>query len=767
MRNLQDRRKWLPALLVTVCCAPGISRAITLTSDGVRFARLDTPFLTSNQMATSVPLSGFVPQMVFGLTDAQDPNDTTFSAVASSSPVGNALPTSGTPYYSIATFDTGSEFDMVDAADASIFNLDAAGRAGGYSIQIVGASGTEYADISDALGVYATGFGNATSNGTAVSLNPGSPPLQGQWNTSILSGEAGSELPNLIGAPMAAQYQTVITNSKTKELVVGGQTYISPEMNFQALDTPLPSNYVRLSLDVQSPLGISPTPTYFPSFDNFSNVADNPSSPTSWASFLANVNLTGTGGSASNQPFLLDTGSQVTVLSEDTAAALGFYSAGPNASTPDFYVEITGVGGTTEVPGFYVPTLSVMTNGGPIVWNNVPAIVLDLTDPRDDVGYIPGVLGMNLFTDRDLIVNGGIADPSLGIGPQLSPQWVVDADGNWGDGVSDGYAYNWIDGDPNGIDAPANFLGAISQPRTVTVDANYTVGSITFDNSNRYTIAGPGTLTLQTSTGPASIHVISGSHTISAPLTFANDTNLTVDSASSTLTISGGIDAAGVTTTKTGPGTVAVGGSMSFGNLAVQQGKLVFSPHSNVATRMASLTVDSGATVDVTDNSLVIDYVATYASPLSALSGLIAAAYDSGKWDRPGIASSSAAANSATALGIADNSVLGLSSFRGQNVSGDDVLISYTWYGDANLDGKVDAADLALFAANGSAATWSTGDFNYDGVVNADDYALYALGYAAQTGNFPISVPEPAIMGSVAVLFTLRRRRNRTTNQHT
>ena len=40
--------------------------------------------------------------------------------------------------------------------------------------------------------------------------------------------------------------------------------------------------------------------------------------------------------------------------------------------------------------------LSVTTNGGPITWTHVPVLVLDIPDPRDGVGFIPGVLGMNL-----------------------------------------------------------------------------------------------------------------------------------------------------------------------------------------------------------------------------------------------------------------------------------------------------------------------------------------------------------------------------------
>ena len=104
---------------------------------------------------------------------------------------------------------------------------------------------------------------------------------------------APSDLPNLIGAPMASQYQTVISNSKTVRMTVNGQTLRTPQVTFQQIDTALPKNYYRLSLTVESPEGTSPDPEYFPSFDNYNNLADDPSTPSFWGSFFANASVTG------------------------------------------------------------------------------------------------------------------------------------------------------------------------------------------------------------------------------------------------------------------------------------------------------------------------------------------------------------------------------------------------------------------------------------------------------------------------------------------
>ncbi|HWB54131.1 MAG TPA: hypothetical protein VG722_08060, partial [Tepidisphaeraceae bacterium] len=131
-----------------------------------------------------------------------------------------------------------------------------------------------------------------------------------------------------------------------------------------------------------------------------------------------------------------------------------------------------------------------------------------------------------------------------------------------------------------------------------------------------------------------------------------------------------------------------------------------------------------------------------------------------GLWDLPGIGTSSVnTSNPITTLGYADNSLLHDSSFDGQSVNNNSVLVKYTYVGDANLDGVVNATDFNMMVAGGS--SWMQGDFNYDGTVNADDYALFLLGVASQ--GSPIQpAPEPtgvAIVAAPLLIGLLRRRR--------
>jgi hypothetical protein len=167
----------------------------------------------------------------------------------------------------------------------------------------------------------------------------------------------------------------------------------------------------------------------------------------------------------------------------------------------------------------------------------------------------------------------------------------------------------------------------------------------------------------------------------------------------------------------------------------------------------------AGTTLDLTDSSLVVAY--TSSSPLASIQAEIAAAYDHGNWDLPGITSSDIPTHPGTALGYADNAVLQKNSFNRQGVTATSILLEYTWLGDANLDGVVDATDLAMMSSTGN--TWTSGDFNYDGKVNSDDYALFMLGDAQSNGaNISSTLPEPSTILVIPVLYgTLRRRRGR------
>ena len=75
--------------------------------------------------------------------------------------------------------------------------------------------------------------------------------------------------------------------------------------------------------------------------------------------------------------------------------------------------------------------------------------------------------------------------------------------------------------------------------------------------------------------------------------------------------------------------------------------------------------------------------------------------------------------------------------FWDDDVAATDTLVFYTYAGDMNFDGMVDASDVALFNAAWARRNtpgvkgWADGDFNYDGSVTQADYDLFYGGLGA------------------------------------
>jgi hypothetical protein len=151
--------------------------------------------------------------------------------------------------------------------------------------------------------------------------------------------------------------------------------------------------------------------------------------------------------------------------------------------------------------------------------------------------------------------------------------------------------------------------------------------------------------------------------------------------------------------------------------------------------------------------------------------------YHGGAWDGPGIDSSSAAADSSTAVGYAEASqVLGPAggTFAGASADATSILLRLTYCGDANLDGMVDVTDLGRLATNWqTAADWSDGDFNYDHFVDVTDLGALATNWQQGTTSAPVgaqsfasaltsvglsNVPEPNALVLIALVARRRRR---------
>ncbi len=258
-----------------------------------------------------------------------------------------------------------------------------------------------------------------------------------------------------------------------------------------------------------------------------------------------------------------------------------------------------------------------------------------------------------------------------------------------------------------------------------------------------------------------------------------------------------GVGITGATSvTLTGTGVVTLASSNTYtGGTNVSAGTLQLASGTAFPSNTA-LTVASGATARIANSSGNTSYVVTVSSlsnsgvvditnnamvlknanaSIGTINTEVAIAYNEGAWNgtnaSSGVITSTAAQGDTThltAIGIAT----GLTSFQGAGgivaVNPADVIVKYTYYGDANLDGIVDGSDYTRIdnAYLQPLTGWQNGDFNYDGVVNGSDYTLIDNAFntqgvqrtaeiAATTtqiagSGFASSVPEPTSLGLLA-----------------
>jgi autotransporter-associated beta strand protein len=318
-------------------------------------------------------------------------------------------------------------------------------------------------------------------------------------------------------------------------------------------------------------------------------------------------------------------------------------------------------------------------------------------------------------------------------------------------------------------------------------------------------------------TGNETIGSLAGGGAAGGNVTLGAITLTTGGNGNST-TYAGIVSGAGANLIKTGGGTMTLAGANTYsGATTVSAGKLVLASSS---TTSSALNVQAGASVelaqgggntlvtpslaiagstdawtarlDVKDNDVVIhsDNASRVARAAEMTNQLKQGANfaDAGHfWTGNGIVSSMSGngSTSYTAVGVAVNdfALLGgsqtgaiYSTFDGQDVGVNDVLVKYTYFGDADLDGAVTTNDYFQIDNGflGSKTGWINGDFDYDGAVTTNDYFLIDNAFLGQgSALVPASldnakalsgvsaVPEPTSLAVFAFAASLLGRRRR------
>ena len=223
-----------------------------------------------------------------------------------------------------------------------------------------------------------------------IGTSAGSPLLPTVTGTPVFN--ASSNNPNGLAARIDLQGFTVDLSSLLPGLVVS-----EPDVHFVS-----PSSTLSQATGTTAPVKI---PLSFYGTDNHTSPGNDVTS--SFNPMDKYVRLNDNGVTLTNQSFLLDTGSQVTVISTAEAKALHLDLAHPETT-----LDVQGVGGVVTIPGFTLSSLCVpTTNRGTLKFTNVPVYVLDVAPD------FSGLLGMNLFNlGASMLYNPfGTGGPSLSV----------------------------------------------------------------------------------------------------------------------------------------------------------------------------------------------------------------------------------------------------------------------------------------------------------------------------------------------------------------
>jgi len=186
------------------------------------------------------------------------------------------------------------------------------------------------------------------------------------------------------------------------------------------------------------------------------------------------------------------------------------------------------------------------------------------------------------------------------------------------------------------------------------------------------------------------------------------------------------------------------------------------------AASSASLQV--GGKIDLADDDLIFQATAaTKAGLMSSLRSYLRSGRNGGAWNGNGIVSSAAAANAARNTGLAAINDSGsggalMGAFDGVPVDANAILIKYTYDGDSDLDGDVDADDYARidggFAQRNSVgfvASYRNGDLDYSNSINSDDFFVIDRAFSSQGSALGEIVPQAA-ESSITVQKTATRK---------
>lgn len=354
----------------------------------------------------SPPIAGFVPHIAVAVTDKRS-DDLDWVAEPHMSVAGRYLTQNPATNFTIGIFDTGASTNIVSNAGAVRMGIYSSDLLTPNTVEIQGATHSVFGGVSQPLGVFIDGL--AAIDQDTMTLDDSN--MVGQSNISVIVGDVPApdepDLPTAIGTPVSVYFVTVISNEHPVSVIYDGNNYTSPDIRFfDHFDFRIPNYANKVPLNL-IPAGAADV-QYFPDLEGIFDFIYQPGSPSIIGSllqslfFVNSVDLrNGTNSAIDRNRFMLDTGAQITIVGTNVGSRLAL-----NPNDPDFEVEVQDVTGYISIePAFYIDSLEIPVLGEWLRFTNVPVVMLDVGSPEG--GFLDGIIGMNLFTEFNLVLRGG------------------------------------------------------------------------------------------------------------------------------------------------------------------------------------------------------------------------------------------------------------------------------------------------------------------------------------------------------------------------
>lgn len=489
---------------VSLLCATGVvadepgggSRSTVLRAGSgltiVRVQGQSSVFAATAGTAPSYPhprprLSGFSPLIAITTSSKHSPDDidyehdleSSYDCFVSGPPFGGdcgALNPPADRNFVVGFLDSGSVADLAAGTGATTLGLSGSNLTPNVQ-PIGGVGGNVDAYVTQPIGIYAAGLSAIDSGGT---LDIGA--LVGHSNVAALAAppiicEGTEQVSAFVGTPFLAFYTSVIRVDTPRSVMVRGQTFRSPDVQIQGIFDPITEFTHAFAMEIGSGGIPALTASYYP--DTELDPEDpgyliTPAVPTALSLlplipptgglFFREVQAVEGEPSPTNLPItmnlVVDMGAQVSIISEAMRNDLNL------PFEPDFTVDACGVGGIIEdIPGYYIDYIRINAGGGPLEFSRVPFVVIDL--PFSQLGQLDGVLGMNLFWNRNVTFEPSLTSSSTFYVSDPIPVAFADSD---------------VDFHVDAADA-SFFISCITGPGSISVNPECDHLDVNFDGS--------------------------------------------------------------------------------------------------------------------------------------------------------------------------------------------------------------------------------------------------------------------------------------------